>query len=236
MAARENARQVREQISSEMWEQINRLYLTVRSATIDTTGAAAARVLPLGQGGVHLFQGITDSTIAHGEGWQFIQVGRFLERASAMATLLGAYYERPSPTGSEADEVDRPTWSGWACSRAAPRSRPTAVTTPPTCARPHRGVPAAERGLPSFGALRDREGRLGAAGDGGDRPARERARGTVWPAACAPLDYGRSTRSWRAGCTVPRVHREAVRRDSRRDLPDVHQLSHRGEPLVVRAR
>src|SRR5689334_17726406 len=29
-AARENARQVREQISSEMWQQINRLFLAVR--------------------------------------------------------------------------------------------------------------------------------------------------------------------------------------------------------------
>jgi len=29
-AARENARQVREHISSEMWEQINRLYLDIR--------------------------------------------------------------------------------------------------------------------------------------------------------------------------------------------------------------
>ena len=29
-AARENARQVREQISSEMWEQLNRLFLQVK--------------------------------------------------------------------------------------------------------------------------------------------------------------------------------------------------------------
>ena len=31
-AARENARQTREQVSSEMWEQINRLYLQVRQS------------------------------------------------------------------------------------------------------------------------------------------------------------------------------------------------------------
>ena len=31
--------------------------------------------------GVHLFQGITDATMGHGEGWQYLQVGRFLERA-----------------------------------------------------------------------------------------------------------------------------------------------------------
>ena len=42
---------------------------------------------------VHQFQGVTDSTMNHGEGWQFIQVGRYLERASATAVLLEAYHE-----------------------------------------------------------------------------------------------------------------------------------------------
>ena len=41
--------------------------------------------------GVHLFQGVTDSTMSHGEGWQFIQVGRYIERASATAMLLEVY-------------------------------------------------------------------------------------------------------------------------------------------------
>src|SRR5260370_27267262 len=42
---------------------------------------------------VHQFQGVTDSTMSHGEGWQFIQVGRYIERASATAMLLEAYHE-----------------------------------------------------------------------------------------------------------------------------------------------
>ena len=40
---------------------------------------------------VHQFQGVTDSTMSHGEGWQFIQVGRYMERASATAMLLESY-------------------------------------------------------------------------------------------------------------------------------------------------
>ena len=43
--------------------------------------------------GVHQFQGVSDSTMSHGEGWQFIQVGRYIERASATALLLEAYHE-----------------------------------------------------------------------------------------------------------------------------------------------
>jgi uncharacterized alpha-E superfamily protein len=41
--------------------------------------------------GVHLFQGVTDSTMGHGEGWHFIQLGRYLERASATVKLLSVY-------------------------------------------------------------------------------------------------------------------------------------------------
>jgi len=42
---------------------------------------------------VHQFQGVTDSTMSHGEGWHFIQVGRYIERASATAMLLEAYHQ-----------------------------------------------------------------------------------------------------------------------------------------------
>jgi uncharacterized alpha-E superfamily protein len=89
-AARENARQIREQISSEMWEQLNQLYLTVRRADIDQIYAQPHEFYrPIKQGS-HLFQGLTDSIMRHGEGWHFIQLGRFIERASVTATLLDA--------------------------------------------------------------------------------------------------------------------------------------------------
>src|SRR5262249_14330380 len=42
--------------------------------------------------GVLLFQGVTDSTMSHGPGWHFIQMGRYLERASATVKLLEVYY------------------------------------------------------------------------------------------------------------------------------------------------
>ena len=41
--------------------------------------------------GAHMFQGITDATMSHGEGWQFIQVGRYVERAAATAALLDVH-------------------------------------------------------------------------------------------------------------------------------------------------
>jgi uncharacterized alpha-E superfamily protein len=102
VAARENARQVREQISSEMWEQLNRLFHAVRRNSPEVWDARD--FLQSIKEGAHLFQGITDSTMTHGEGWQFIQAGRFLERAVALSTLVGAHFRefhQPEQAGSE---------------------------------------------------------------------------------------------------------------------------------------
>ncbi|MFP5231282.1 MAG: alpha-E domain-containing protein [Acidobacteriota bacterium] len=102
IAARENARQVREQISTEQWQKLNSLYIEVTSPQVKRamrTDAAAdfgggpTAFLQAAMEAVHQFQGVTDSTMSHGEGWQFIQAGRYLERATATGLLLEAYSE-----------------------------------------------------------------------------------------------------------------------------------------------
>jgi len=90
ISARENARQVREQISSEMWEQLNRLFHQVKRE--DEVGDVRDFLNAIKEG-AHLFQGITDSTMTHGEGWQFIQAGRYLERTVSVAMLVGVHFE-----------------------------------------------------------------------------------------------------------------------------------------------
>ena len=95
--ARDNARQVREEISSEMWEQLNGLYLRMRDACADSWSARPHYVSRLVVDGVHLFDGVTDETMGHGEGWQFLQLGRFLERAGATAGLVDVYYSGAGP-------------------------------------------------------------------------------------------------------------------------------------------
>lgn len=91
-AARENARQVRERISTEMWNELNRLYLYVRGANADVLNIQPHDFFQEVKDRVHMFQGITDSTISHNEGWHFIQLGRYLERAGATAALLDAHF------------------------------------------------------------------------------------------------------------------------------------------------
>ena len=90
--ARENARQVREEISTEQWQRINRLYHHIHSPQAQTQfGANMNDLLATIVDGIHLFKGVSDTTMIHGQGWQFIRLGRHLERAYATATLLEVY-------------------------------------------------------------------------------------------------------------------------------------------------
>jgi uncharacterized alpha-E superfamily protein len=110
--ARENARQVREQISSEMWEQLNRLFHEVKR--LESAGLWKSQpldFLAVILESSHLVQGVTDSTMNHGEGWQFIQVGRFIERAAAIARLLDIYFNE-FPAGQPMDSGEHMEWIG----------------------------------------------------------------------------------------------------------------------------
>ena len=100
--ARENSRHVREQISTEQWHRLNSLYLQVTRPEMQRVREAGTMSMEPDQPteflqqvmeAVHQFQGVSDSTMSHGEGWQFIQVGRYIERATATAQLLEAYHD-----------------------------------------------------------------------------------------------------------------------------------------------
>lgn len=91
--ARENARQVREQISSEMWHQLNQFYLYVEQVNIDAMWSAEPQeFMEQINDGAHLFQGITDSTMNHGQGWNFVEVGRFIERILGTIRNMRLYF------------------------------------------------------------------------------------------------------------------------------------------------
>jgi uncharacterized alpha-E superfamily protein len=90
--ARENARQVREETSTEMWQRLNRLFHQIRSPGAQAQfGSSVSDVLSTVIDGIHLFKGVSDTTMLHGQGWQFIRLGRYLERAYGTATLLEVY-------------------------------------------------------------------------------------------------------------------------------------------------
>ena len=89
--ARENARHVREQISLEMWEEINRTYLWMKGQTLKKIQKQGPYDFFCEvKNASHLFQGITDGTMTHGEDWDFIQVGKYLERGDMVTRILDA--------------------------------------------------------------------------------------------------------------------------------------------------
>jgi uncharacterized alpha-E superfamily protein len=110
--ARENARTVREYISSEMWERINGLYLWLASADARQTFASSAidfyrRLVDY----AHQFHGTTDATLTHGEGWSFLQVGKYLERADSASRILDLKYHILLPSGEQVGgNVDTVQW------------------------------------------------------------------------------------------------------------------------------
>lgn len=104
--ARENASQVREQISSEMWERLNQLFHEVRQSTLNRAmPAEPVRLITLVREGSYHFDGVTHATMNHGEAWQFIRLGRYMERASALPVLLDAVF----CAQTSADDLD---WVG----------------------------------------------------------------------------------------------------------------------------
>jgi len=106
-AARENLRQVREQCSTEMWEQLNRLYLQVNNTTKTEAWLLHSHIFFRAvQEGAHLFQGVTDSTMSHGEGWQYIQLGRFVERTDALSRLVGTHFRNLTHSPDQAVESE----------------------------------------------------------------------------------------------------------------------------------
>ena len=86
--ARENLRGVREQISSEMWEHLNRLHLLVARTRPARVLEAPHEFLVRIREGSHAFQGVTKATLSRGEAFEFLELGAHLERADATARVL----------------------------------------------------------------------------------------------------------------------------------------------------
>jgi len=87
--ARENARQVRDQITTETWERLNVLHLRLRDPKAKRTFSEGSQAfLHETVADLHLFKGAADATMSHGEGWRFLLLGVYLERAQLIGALL----------------------------------------------------------------------------------------------------------------------------------------------------
>ena len=121
--ARENARTMRHQLASEMWEVLNRFYLELQRLRVDGETRVGAENAHLFYRSItefsHLFQGITDSTMPREEGWYFLQAGKFLERAEKTARTLDVNYHLLVATASPEAPVSGPGFTAAAAEIAA---------------------------------------------------------------------------------------------------------------------
>ncbi|MBD1821685.1 alpha-E domain-containing protein [Cyanobacteria bacterium FACHB-DQ100] len=90
-AARENARSVREIISSEMWQQINAFYHFVNDAANEETLNFQTFFSEVKLAS-HLFAGVASATMTHNDGWHFGLMGRLLERADKTSRIVDVKY------------------------------------------------------------------------------------------------------------------------------------------------
>jgi uncharacterized alpha-E superfamily protein len=97
--ARTNALGIRAELTTELWEVVNVLYLSVEESSLrSVTREGPARFLKSVRQATQAFAGVADATLSHGEAWCFLQAGRFLERAYMTARML------------DASDVEREPW------------------------------------------------------------------------------------------------------------------------------
>ncbi|MFC1924428.1 alpha-E domain-containing protein [Chloroflexota bacterium] len=98
-SARQNARSIREVISSEIWECINEFYLFVSSkGAVQMASTDAHAFFDEVKLSSQRFIGISEGTFSHGEGWQFLKLGSLVERAEKTSRILDVKYFILLPT------------------------------------------------------------------------------------------------------------------------------------------
>jgi len=112
--ARENARMVRDQITIELWEELNRLYWYVRTkeARIAWKESPSEFFQQIKSSSL-LIIGLTDATLIHNEGWWFAQTGKFIERADKTSRILDLRHATLPAKGlpQTVSETDALEWS-----------------------------------------------------------------------------------------------------------------------------
>ncbi|MEM1354304.1 MAG: alpha-E domain-containing protein [Planctomycetota bacterium] len=87
--ARENARTVRETLTTEMWQQINELYHLLRNTRPAQLTHQFYRDV---KRSAMLFTAVTDNAMMHAIGWDFVRLGRMIERADKTSRILDVKY------------------------------------------------------------------------------------------------------------------------------------------------
>ena len=109
--ARRLARELREQLSRDVWEEINQLYLEVRRAG-PVGGSGMADFYDSVRRGIAAVFGLFDNTVQLDDGRDWFRCGIFIERADMTSRILDAKSYVVLPAGQDVGgSVDRVQWT-----------------------------------------------------------------------------------------------------------------------------
>ena len=101
---RENARQMRPGITSELWTSLNLAYLKIQKLTIqDIWRTSPESFYAETEAAMNTFSGVAAATTYRDDGWRFTQLGRFIERAQTSASLFLAQWAADAEAGESSD-------------------------------------------------------------------------------------------------------------------------------------
>ncbi|MBS1577514.1 MAG: alpha-E domain-containing protein [Bacteroidetes bacterium] len=105
--ARENARGGQDNITKEVWEQVNQLYHLINQPDLSKKlkGSRAIEILDLLSQNSVLFYGVTDSTMPRGQGWNFMNLGKFIERCLLTIEITDAHLKKTEYQLSDKQDI-----------------------------------------------------------------------------------------------------------------------------------
>ncbi|MDE0105509.1 MAG: alpha-E domain-containing protein [Bryobacterales bacterium] len=110
-AARENARSIRETLSSDLWLEVNELYLYVEHQAVHSKSSLDYFLRHITRA-CHAIEGAAYSTLSFGEAWHFSRIGRMIERADKTTRVLDIrYFTVPSSAGDDGGRTEDLHWT-----------------------------------------------------------------------------------------------------------------------------
>ena len=105
--ARENARGMQDHITKEVWEQVNGMYHLINHSSVrdQLNASQGPEVVEIFKKQCVLYTGITEITMSRGIGWQFMNLGKFVERCLQTIVLAEKQLELLELEENEVNDI-----------------------------------------------------------------------------------------------------------------------------------
>lgn len=105
--ARENARGMQDHITKEVWEQVNHLYHLINNPQTEKQLLSSDQLAAIESllKNCLLYTGITDSTMPRGMGWNFMSMGKHVERCIMTISITAEHFNSLGPNQEKARDI-----------------------------------------------------------------------------------------------------------------------------------